>query len=100
MENAKDEVNLALEEEKARTLSLQAQVEEQAKQLEILQAAVRIKPDSEMNLEDWKKETMALSENKTVMPPGIDRRSSPGSRCMMVRNHQHIPTIILSPMDW
>ena len=60
-----EEVNQALVEEKTRTLRLQAQVEEQAKELKVLQAAVRIKPDSEMDLEDWRKETMALRERES-----------------------------------
>ena len=68
-----EEVNQALVEEKTRTLRLQAQVEEQAKELEVLQAAARIKPDSEMSLEDWKKETMALRENKTATTPITDQ---------------------------
>ena len=64
-----EEVNQALVEEKTRTLRLQAQVEEQAKELKVLQAAVRIKPDSEMDLEDWRKETMVLRESKTSAKP-------------------------------
>ena len=58
------EANFAIETEKALTLSLQAQVDEQARQHADLQAPVQVNPDNEMDLEDWKKETMALGGSK------------------------------------